>query len=63
MLCSLSNLGDEELQEIRRLEQELGKTLLSFSCHPLEPAEIEDRELSRIKSLEQRLGVALVAVD
>jgi hypothetical protein len=63
MLCSLSNLGEKELQEIRRLEQELGKTLLSFSCHPVEPATLEDRELSRIKRLEQRLGVALVAVN
>jgi hypothetical protein len=36
--------------------------LLSFSCHPIESAEIDDEELSKISELENKLGVVLVAV-
>jgi hypothetical protein len=63
MLCSLSHLGNKELKEINRLEKELGKTLLSFSCHPAEPADLKGDELSRIENLEKELGVVLVAVN
>jgi sugar phosphate isomerase/epimerase len=63
MLCSLSTkLRDEELAEIGALEKELGVTMLAFSCHPADPAEIDDRQLTSIKELEEKLGVSLVAV-
>jgi hypothetical protein len=64
MLCSLSpKLGDSQLDEITRLEQELGHPLLAFSCYPSEPARLTDAQLDRIKELESRLGISLVAVQ
>ena len=62
MLCSLSDLDSPKLMEIQSLEKELGKTLLSFSCHNINPDEIKENDLERIKMLEQKLGVSLFAV-
>jgi sugar phosphate isomerase/epimerase len=63
MLCSLATkLGDKDLAEIGALEEELGVTMLAFSCHPVDPAEIDDRQLASIKALEEKLGISLVAV-
>jgi hypothetical protein len=62
MLCSFSQLDNSRLEAIQVLEKNLGKMLLSFSCHPIESAEIDDEELSKISELEKQLGVVLVAV-
>jgi hypothetical protein len=62
MLCSFSTLDNNSLESIQALEKELGKMLLSFTCHSIEPAEIKDEELSKISELENKLGVVLVAV-
>lgn len=63
MLCSLANrLGDAELGQIRRLEQELGVTLLAYTCHEAEPAAIDDSQLDKLHEAEAKLGVTLVAV-
>ena len=62
MLCSLSSLEENKLEKVRTLENELGKRLLSFTCHDLAPTELKDDELNKIKTLESELGVALVAV-
>lgn len=62
MLCSFSTLDNTNLEEIQTLEKELGNTLLSFSCHDIEPAIIDDEALSKIADLEKKLGVVLVAV-
>lgn len=63
MLCSLSNLDDRDLDRIRTLENEMGKTLLAYSCHRASPSDLADGELDKIRSLEKDLGLALVAVD
>ncbi len=64
MLCSLSTkLGQNELDEITRLEQELGHPLLAFSCYSTEPAQLTGDQLTKIKELESRLGISLVAVE
>jgi len=63
MLCSLSTkLGEQDLAEIGALEEELGVTMLAFSCHPVDPAAIDDVQLTSIKQLEEKLGISLVAV-
>ena len=62
MLCSLSTLDQESLEAIQDLEKKLGKTLLSFSCHPFEPAEVKALDLHHIGELEKKLNVVLVAV-
>jgi len=62
MLCSLSRLEDQQLQEIQSLEQELGKNLLSYTCRDLTAAELTEAELEKIRDLEGKLGLSLVAV-
>jgi len=63
MMCSLSNLTKEDLDQIRTLESDLGKPLLAFSCHDLAPALLDAGNLARIQELEKKLGLALVAVE
>jgi len=62
MLCTLSDLKGQQLARIRSLETELGKTILSFSCHTATPASLKDAELTKIQNLEKELGLSLVAV-
>jgi hypothetical protein len=63
MLCSLSQLDNDRLEQIRSLEDELGKNLLSFTCHEIKIAPLDDEELEKIEDLENKLGVALVATE
>ena len=62
MLCSLSNIKDDHLEEIRALENELGQPLLAFSCHDIEPAVLDDEKLKKLQELEKQIGLSLVAV-
>jgi hypothetical protein len=62
MLCSLSTLGSSQLSAIHRLEQELGRPVLAFSCHDITPADVTQEELEKIQHLEEKLGLSLVAV-
>ncbi len=63
MFCSLStNLSKEDLTLINSLEAELGATLLAYSCHEGEPADISEDKVKKIQMLERKLGVSLVAV-
>jgi len=63
MLCSLSSLDKDQLERIKSLEQELGKSLLSFTCHDIQAAKLNDEQLQKIRRLEDQLGVVLVAVQ
>jgi hypothetical protein len=63
MLCSLSDLKDQDLTEIRSMESDLGVTLLAFSCHETSPAALDGDKLGKVQALEQKLGLALVAVE
>ena len=64
MMCSLATkLGDDQIEQISALEDELGVTMLAFVCHPLDPAPIDQDQIARIAGLEEKLGVSLVAVQ
>lgn len=63
MLCSLSNLKEQDVREIRNIESDLGITLLAFSCHDVEPSILEKEKLDKIQSIEKKLGLSLVAVE
>lgn len=62
MICSLSNLKDQDLDQIRALEAELGQPLLAFSCHDIQPAIVDDENLKKIEALEKKLKMSLLAV-
>lgn len=61
MFCSASKLDDGKLGAIRDLEQELGKTIVAYSCTNPEPGNLSKDELMKIKALEETLAVTLVA--
>jgi hypothetical protein len=64
MLSSLSTkLGEKDLNVIKALEKELGKTLLAFSSYPVDPAEVDKEQLAKIQNIESQLGVSLIAVN
>lgn len=62
MLSSLSRLTDQQLAEIRALEQKLGKTILAFSKYDVVSDDLSQDELALLKGLEDKLGTMLVAV-
>jgi hypothetical protein len=63
MLYSFSNLKDKQVGQIRSLEDELGKRLLSFTLYEIQAAELSQEELRKVRDLEKKLRVALVAVQ
>jgi hypothetical protein len=62
MLSSLSKLTLEQLGEIRKLEEELGKTLLSYSSYDVIAGGLSPLELERVRELEKKIGTVLIAV-
>ena len=62
MLSSLSKLTPQQFEEIRSLEQKLGKTLLSFSTYDVVSDDLSPEELAMLKAIEEKLGTMLVAV-
>jgi hypothetical protein len=64
MLCSIGKVEQKDLDEIKALEEELGRTIIAFQCSSeTKPAELTDDELDRIHELEEKLHLALVAVE
>lgn len=63
MLCSLSNLKNQDIEQIKSLESDLGVTILAFSCHDADPSVLDKETLEKIQGLETKLGLSLVAVD
>ncbi len=63
MISTLAaKLDEKKLQEIHRLEQEIGTPILAFSALDVQPAELDEGKLEKIRRLEKSLGVSLVAV-
>ncbi len=62
MLCAYSSLKEEQLQSIHQLERDLGRQLLAFSCHDLNPAQLSEGDLDKVQKLEKELGIVLVAL-
>ncbi|MBI9074658.1 MAG: hypothetical protein JEZ02_04530 [Desulfatibacillum sp.] len=63
MICTLSTLTDQDLQDIKKLEESLNKPLLAFSCRNVNMAQMSVEELARIQALESKMGISLVAVE
>lgn len=62
MLCTLSHLDSQAIEQIKALENELQQTLLAFSCHNVLPTQLEADKLAKIQQLENKLGISLIAV-
>jgi hypothetical protein len=62
MICSLSNLQSQDLDQIKSLETETGHTILAYSCHDAKMADLKAETLTKIQALEKKLGLSLVAV-
>ena len=61
---AFANLDQATLEEVKSLEERIGKPLVAMEEVELKPAKISDEDVvAKIKSLEGRLGVALVAVE
>jgi len=57
MLCDIArNLADDKLERIKALEEDLGLTIVAFSCRSLDPAREE-----RVRALMEELGPQLQA--
>jgi len=57
MLCDIArNLADTKLQRIKALENDLGLTIVAFSCRSLDPAREE-----RVRALMEEYGPQLQA--
>jgi len=57
MLCDIArNLKDDNLERIKALENDLGLTIVAFSCRSLDPAREE-----RLRALMAELGPQLQA--
>lgn len=59
----LANLPEEKLEEIKDLEQHLGRKVLALSEVDVEPSKLSDEQLEEIKDIEEETGLCLVAVD
>lgn len=62
MLCAYSSLNEEQLGAIHGLEKDLGRQLLAFSCHDMNPAQLSEQDLEKVQTLEKELGIVLVAL-
>ena len=62
MICSFSNLTENDLKEINQLETEIKAPLLAFSCHDVKSAVLTDDALAKVEGLEKKLGINLLAV-
>ena len=57
MLCDIArNLADDKLERIKTLENDLGLTIVAFSCRSLDPAREE-----RLREVMEQLGPQLQA--
>jgi hypothetical protein len=57
MFCDVArNLKEDQLQRIRALEDDLGLTIVAFSCRSLDPAREE-----RLREVMEQLGPLLQA--
>ncbi len=57
-----AKLDDEQLNKLRSVEQETGKTILVFREVDIHPDQVAPEDLSKLKDLEKQLGYIAVAV-
>ena len=63
MLYSYAWLTVDQLKAVRRLEEELGRTVVAFQGQNIETCSLTPEQLERLQQEEESLGLVLVAVD
>ena len=57
-----TDLGKTTLEDIQRLEKEIGCPILAFSFYDVQPAELEADKLAKIQEYEKGKCICLLAV-
>ena len=57
-----ADLSDEQLEQLRHLEKDLGKVVVAVEPQP-QYAELSDAALSNLKNAEKKLGVIMIAYE
>ena len=57
-----ANLGKTTLEDIQRLETEIGYPILAFSFYDVQPAALEADKLAKIQEYEKGKCICLLAV-
>ncbi len=63
MFCSASKLDARKIDAIKKLEHELGRPLVAYSCSTPAMGALSEDELLKIKALEAELSLTLVAFE
>ena len=63
MLYSMANLGNDNLDRVKSLENDVGKTMIAFSGGDYKPTDLTEDQLAKIKSLESSTGLVLIAIN
>ncbi len=62
-LYSLAGLGNDQLQQIKTLEKQLGRTVLAFRGHDANLAKLSSEQLESLRNAESELGLTLIALE
>jgi len=60
MMCSFATLDDKDLEIVKSVEIDTGRTILAYDCFA--PEAINEEELRKIKEAEKKLCRTLMAV-
>ena len=63
MLYSTTILDNEKVNEIKALENEIGKTVIALTGYNVRTTSLSEEQLYKVQEAEKKLGVVLVAVD
>jgi hypothetical protein len=58
----VANLDETRLEDVRKLESELGKVIVALQ--PNDPiADLSDDQVAQVRALEEKHGIVIVAFD
>ena len=63
MLYSLSHLEGKQVEELKRIEKKLGRTVLAYSGYSSQPAPLSEEQIHELQAAEKKLGLCLIAVE
>jgi hypothetical protein len=58
-----AELDEQELSDLRALENELGITIVGYETTQTRLAQLDSQQLERLQAAERKLGMVLMAFD